>query len=246
MSANGMAREVEALKQQLAEYEPLNPQQCPKGLHADWLVDSEYTHACPWCALTERDEKHDADVSQLSEELHRRIQHEKDGKARWRARAEKAEALKAQLAELTARAHRVAVSHEHFIQDHTDPGTEALAAQYELINWLSASQHHEGLPVNPVENALRIILATLDQFDENATPGEIRATLAEALPRDDMSDRRRRIYVDGRGDGWLDQSVASDGTRWIAPLAGSMPTGAEPEAEVAKRTGSLREIGRCW
>ncbi|MFC8272321.1 hypothetical protein ACFUJR_07215 [Streptomyces sp. NPDC057271] len=150
------------------------------------------------------------------------------------------------IAELAIRARRVAISHEHFIQDHNDPGTEALAAQYELINWLSASEHHEGLPVNPVENALRIILAQLDQYDENVTPSELRAVLAEALPREDMSDRRRRIYIDGRGDAWLDQSVTSDGTRWVAPLAGSMPTDIETEAKVAERTGSLREIGRCW
>lgn len=44
---------VAELKQQLAEYEPLNPQQCPKGIHADWLVDSEHTHACPWCRIAE-------------------------------------------------------------------------------------------------------------------------------------------------------------------------------------------------
>lgn len=31
--------------------EMLAPQQCPAGLHADWLVDSEYTHACPWCQI---------------------------------------------------------------------------------------------------------------------------------------------------------------------------------------------------
>ncbi|MFE5895872.1 hypothetical protein ACFQ67_00325 [Streptomyces sp. NPDC056488] len=50
---------VQALKErdlQIAElenYEQLNPQQCPKGLHADWLVDSEYAHACPWCRIAE-------------------------------------------------------------------------------------------------------------------------------------------------------------------------------------------------
>jgi hypothetical protein len=31
--------------------ETLAPQQCPAGLHADWLVDSEYAHACPWCQI---------------------------------------------------------------------------------------------------------------------------------------------------------------------------------------------------
>ncbi|MFD4968912.1 hypothetical protein [Streptomyces sp. NPDC058424] len=45
--------------------------------------------------------------------------------------------LRDDLAELDARARRVAISHQHFIDDHEDPGTEALAAQYELVNHLS-------------------------------------------------------------------------------------------------------------
>lgn len=45
--------EIDRLRAELAEYEPLNPQQCPKGLHADWLVNSEHTHACPWCQIAE-------------------------------------------------------------------------------------------------------------------------------------------------------------------------------------------------
>ncbi|MFD3741111.1 hypothetical protein [Streptomyces sp. NPDC058629] len=52
--------EVDRLRTELAQrnkdlepYEALNPQQCPAGQHADWLVDSEYTHACPWCRIAE-------------------------------------------------------------------------------------------------------------------------------------------------------------------------------------------------
>jgi hypothetical protein len=45
------AADVAKLRTELAEYEPLNPQQCPAGKHADWLVDSEYAHACPWCEI---------------------------------------------------------------------------------------------------------------------------------------------------------------------------------------------------
>jgi hypothetical protein len=36
---------------ELADYEVMNPQQCQAGKHADWLVDSEYAHACPWCEV---------------------------------------------------------------------------------------------------------------------------------------------------------------------------------------------------
>ncbi|MGW7283890.1 hypothetical protein ACWGH4_00065 [Streptomyces sp. NPDC054847] len=47
------AAEIDRLRNELEPYEVLNPQQCPKGLHSDWLVDSENTHACPWCRIAE-------------------------------------------------------------------------------------------------------------------------------------------------------------------------------------------------
>ncbi|MEU8537559.1 hypothetical protein [Streptomyces parvulus] len=47
-----MLQSPETVKQ-LAEYERLNPQQCPAGQHADWLIDSQYAHACPWCRIAE-------------------------------------------------------------------------------------------------------------------------------------------------------------------------------------------------
>ncbi|MFG3127422.1 hypothetical protein ACGFZU_06935 [Streptomyces tendae] len=43
--------EVRRLQTELAAYEVLNPQQCPTGKHAAWLVDSEFAHACPWCQI---------------------------------------------------------------------------------------------------------------------------------------------------------------------------------------------------
>ncbi|MGW2010958.1 hypothetical protein [Streptomyces nigrescens] len=60
--------EVVELRKQLAAYEVMNPQQCQAGKHADWLVDSEYTHACPWCALD--------DAARVSEALNRRLSEE--------------------------------------------------------------------------------------------------------------------------------------------------------------------------
>lgn len=58
------AAEVKQIQGELAEYEMLSPQQCPKGLHLDWLVDSESSHACPWCEidrlLTERHSTNEA------------------------------------------------------------------------------------------------------------------------------------------------------------------------------------------
>lgn len=71
-------------------------------------------------------------------------------------------------------------------------------------------------------------------------------TLADGIhaEAEDASDNRRRLFVDGKGNGWI--SVCHDeGAEWIVPV--------QPEAaveqdvrDVADETGSLREIGRCW
>jgi hypothetical protein len=61
---------------------------------------------------------------------------------------------------------------------------------------------------------------------------------------DNPDDKRRRIYIDGDGNGWLDQSVGYGGIRWVAPLA-IFPGDSEPAASVRDRTNGLHEIGRC-
>ncbi|MBD3549811.1 hypothetical protein [Streptomyces sp. JV180] len=61
---------------------------------------------------------------------------------------------------------------------------------------------------------------------------------------DNPADKRRRIYIDGKGNGWLDQSTGYGGIRWIAPLA-IFPGDAETSTAVRERTGELNEIGRC-
>jgi hypothetical protein len=72
---------------------------------------------------------------------------------------------------------------------------------------------------------------------------QVRAAASGERP-DNPDDNRRRLYVDGKGNGWI--SICHDeGTEWIVPM--------QPEAaveqdvrDVADETGSLREIGRCW
>ncbi|WP_055693741.1 hypothetical protein [Streptomyces prasinopilosus] len=76
---------------------------------------------------------------------------------------------------------------------------------------------------------------------------EMRDRLAEleaATGEDDPNDRRRRIYIDGNGEAWL--SLSSDREiRYIGKLAGAFD-GDDTTDSVRERTGSLREIGRCW
>ncbi|MFF8784718.1 hypothetical protein [Streptomyces sp. NPDC015125] len=50
-STAALRAENESLKAELEPYEVLNPQHCAKEVHVDWLVDSEHTHACPWCRI---------------------------------------------------------------------------------------------------------------------------------------------------------------------------------------------------
>lgn len=72
---------------------------------------------------------------------------------------------------------------------------------------------------------------------------QVRAATDGTRP-DDPNDRRRRIYIDGKGSAWIDAGVDAGGLRWIAPIDGSVME-ATREAVTAE-TGSLREIGRCW
>jgi hypothetical protein len=88
------------------------------------------------------------------------------------------------------------------------------------------------------------------RWRERAEKAEARVAELEAEQQppdagdDDPNDNRRRLYIDGKGNGWI--SVCSDeGTEWVVPV--------QPEAaveqdvrDVADETGSLREIGRCW
>ncbi|MFG2400717.1 hypothetical protein [Streptomyces lydicus] len=62
---------------------------------------------------------------------------------------------------------------------------------------------------------------------------------------DNPDDKRRRIYLDGKGNAWIDHSVTSDGTRWISKAGRIDDIGVTTDT-VRADTGSLREIGRTW
>ncbi|MEU9498193.1 hypothetical protein [Streptomyces sp. NPDC048196] len=151
--------EVAELREQLDAYEVMNPQQCQASKHADWLVDSEHTHACPWC-----------EIARLRAELEKYVGHEptaaeemqylrscldavydaceaarRDGRVITVEEIEQAadgqrpgarKLLTETLAELAGQARRVAESHQRFIEEHADPSAEALCAQYELAQTL--------------------------------------------------------------------------------------------------------------
>jgi hypothetical protein len=84
-----------------------------------------------------------------------------------------AERQRIELAELAAAAKRVSQSLQHFIDDSTDPGSEALGAQYELSRMLT--QLSLGEPI--VSDS-----AYLSRF--SVTPAEVHAFLASRLAED--------------------------------------------------------------
>lgn len=70
---------------------------------------------------------------------------------------------------------------------------------------------------------------------------EFAAGVAEA----GVDDRRRRIYVDGKGDGWIDLTVDPEsGERQLTGITN--PWKIASADEVRSDTGGLAEIGRCW
>ncbi|MFJ4808553.1 hypothetical protein [Streptomyces longwoodensis] len=84
-----------------------------------------------------------------------------------------AERLRIERDELAAAAKRVGACLQQFMDDTTDPGTEALAAQYELNRLLSLLS----IDTSAVDEA-----QYLSRF--SATPSEIHRFLANRLPED--------------------------------------------------------------
>lgn len=92
-----------------------------------------------------------------------------------------------------------------------------------------------------------IALSHVDVVSEDewqaAKAAEVEA--AKAKVAEEVADRRRRIYIDGKGDGWIDLSV--DETTGERELTGiTNPWKIASAEEVRNDTGGLREIGRCW
>lgn len=68
---------------------------------------------------------------------------------------------------------------------------------------------------------------------------------ADGVRPDTPTDRRRRIYIDGKGNGWIDLNCdAATGERNVAGLTDQWQI--KSTDEVREATGSIREIGRCW
>jgi hypothetical protein len=84
--------------------------------------------------------------------------------------------------ELAAAAKRVSVQLQHFMDDSTDSGAEAVAAQYELNRLLSLLS----IDTSAVDEA-----AYLSRF--SATPSEIHQFLANRLPEDVHLNYQRAI-----------------------------------------------------
>ncbi|HLT09648.1 MAG TPA: hypothetical protein VK028_02425 [Micromonosporaceae bacterium] len=96
----------------------------------------------------------------------------------------------------------------------------------------------------------RCLNAVYDLCDEAKRSNSLGITIeaveqaADGQRADAPADNRRRLYVDGKGNGWIDAGVDSGGLRWIASIDDRVMEATRES--VTAETGSLREIGRCW
>ncbi|MDP5310469.1 hypothetical protein [Streptomyces poriferorum] len=67
---------------------------------------------------------------------------------------------------------------------------------------------------------------------------------ADGVREDDPDDNRRRLYVDGGGNGWISTCV-EDGVEHVVPVQPAAVVDESVE-EIAAENGGLHEIGRCW
>ncbi|MGW7726297.1 hypothetical protein ACWGJ6_23545 [Streptomyces canus] len=81
-----------------------------------------------------------------------------------------------------------------------------------------------------------------DEWEAARTAG---AEAAKAKAAEEAADRRRRIYIDGKGDGWIDLTVDPEtGERELTGITNTWKIASADE--VRNDTGGLQEIGRCW
>lgn len=111
-----------------------------------------------------------------------------------------------------------------------------------------AQQSGSGTPVVWVEGeGSHIALSHVDVVTEEQWEAAkaADAEAAKAKLAEELKDRRRRIYVDGKGDGWIDLSVDPEtGERELTGITNAWKIATADE--VRADTGDLREIGRCW
>ena len=101
-----------------------------------------------------------------------------------------------------------------------------------------------------LHRCLNAVYEVCDQAEKQATRWEnplpvpewvaVVREAADGVRADTPDDRRRRIYIDGRGNAWLSLTETT-----VGPLAGAM-WADETLDSVRQRTGGLHEIGRCW
>ncbi|MEU1787042.1 hypothetical protein ABZ553_14450 [Streptomyces sparsogenes] len=68
---------------------------------------------------------------------------------------------------------------------------------------------------------------------------------ADGQRPDNPDDKRRRIYIDGKGRAWISVCTGEDGTEYVVEVEEAAQE-ERPVSTVREETGSLREIGRTW
>ncbi|WP_326768805.1 hypothetical protein OG978_33555 [Streptomyces sp. NBC_01591] len=118
------------------------------------------------------------------------------------------------------------VGKEPTIADETAHLQRCLNAVYELCDETAAQSTRWEHPLPVPEWVAAVRQAADGQRPENA------------------DDNRRRIYVDGKGNGWISTCV-EDGIEHVVPIQPAAWVDESIE-EIAAENDGLHEIGRCW
>ncbi|MFJ6363505.1 hypothetical protein ACIQIE_20275 [Streptomyces globisporus] len=105
-----------------------------------------------------------------------------------------------------------------------------------------------------LQRCLNSVLEVCDQAATQATRWENQlpvpewvSTVREAATGerpDNPADKRRRVYADGEGKGWVDLTIDNHGRLWLQRLSDSDVL-STPDA-IREHTSELHEFGRFW
>ncbi|MCX4450625.1 hypothetical protein [Streptomyces sp. NBC_01789] len=105
-----------------------------------------------------------------------------------------------------------------------------------------------------LHRCLNAVREVCDQAEKQATRSEnplpvpewvaVVREAADGVRPENPDDNRRRIYIDGEGNGWISVCV-EDGVEHVVPVQAAAWV-EESVEEIAADKGGLHEIGRCW
>lgn len=120
-------------------------------------------------------------------------------------------------------------------------GPDLRSVVHAALSSVQGTTHHLGLVT--LEVLTDRVTDALTRAD--VTPPSAPAAAVSVEETGNPNDHRRRIYIDGKGDGWIDLTVDPEtGERDLTGITNAWKVASADE--VRNDTGGLTEIGRCW